>query len=64
MRFEPKCTGGGDRIHPDVSPPGRFIATMMNFAMVAATQWDGKFIADLRPERSGLRKSEMVGIRG
>ena len=63
MRFEPQCAGGGDRIHPDVSPPGRFIAAMMNFAMVSATQRDGEFIADLPPEGSAQRKSEMVGIR-
>ena len=63
MRFEPQCAGGGDRIRPDVSPPGRFIATMMNFAMVSATQRDGEFIADLPPECLALRKSEMVGIR-
>jgi hypothetical protein len=36
---------------------------MMNFAMVSATQWDGKFIANLPPECSGLRNSEMVGTR-
>ncbi len=50
IRFEPQCAGRGDRIHPDVPPPGGFIATMMNFAMVSATQRDGEFIADLPPE--------------
>jgi hypothetical protein len=64
MRFEPQCAGRGGRIHPDVQPPGGFIATMMNFAMVSATQWDGEFVTNLSPECSGLRKSEMVGIRG
>ena len=64
MRFEPQCAGGGNRIHPGVLPPGGFIAAMMNFAMVSATQWDGEFIANLSPECPALRKSEMVGIRG
>ena len=64
MRFEPQCAGGGGRIHPDVSPPGGFIATVMNLAMVSSTQWDGELIADLPPECPALRKSEMVGIRG
>jgi hypothetical protein len=45
-------------------PPGDFIATMMNFAVVSATQWDGELIADLAPECPALGKSEVVGIRG
>lgn len=36
----------------------------MDFAMVASTQRNGEFIADLAPERSALCEAEVVSIRG
>src|SRR5208282_4980056 len=46
-----------------ISPPGGFIAAVMNFPMMSATQRDGEFVAYLPPECPVLRKPEMVGIR-
>src|SRR5262249_41655507 len=36
----------------------------MHRTMMPATEWDRKLIADLAAECTGLRKSEVVGIRG
>jgi len=32
--------------------------------MMPATEWDRELIADLAAERTGLSKSEVVGVRG
>src|SRR5262245_4182543 len=32
--------------------------------VMTAAEWDRKLIADLAAERAGLRKSEVVGVRG
>jgi hypothetical protein len=45
-------------------PPRGFITAVMNFAVVAATERDGEFIADLAAKRAALRKSQMMGIGG
>jgi hypothetical protein len=36
----------------------------MGFAMVAAAEWHGEFIADFAAKCGWLRESEMVGICG
>src|SRR5262249_28627258 len=36
----------------------------MRRAVMSATEWDRKLIADLAAERARLRESEVVGIRG
>src|SRR5262245_34944417 len=36
----------------------------MHRTMMPATQWDRELIADLTAERTGLGKSEVVGVRG
>jgi hypothetical protein len=36
----------------------------MHLAVMSATEGDRKLIADLAAERTGLRKSEVVGVRG
>src|SRR5262245_66575547 len=36
----------------------------MHRSVMPATEWDRKLIADFAAERTGLRKSEVVGVRG
>src|SRR5215472_2336723 len=36
----------------------------MHRAVMSATEWDRKLIADLAAERTGLGKSEVGGVRG
>src|SRR5687767_6344484 len=45
-------------LHP--CPPGAFISTAMQLAVVGAAEGHGKFVADLAAERSRLREAEMV----
>ena len=40
-------------LHPD--PPGGLVAIAVQLAMVAATEWNGVFVADLAAERARLR---------
>jgi hypothetical protein len=51
MTLQPQDTGGNGRINARPFPPCRFIATAVNFAMMAATQWDRELIADFAAER-------------
>ena len=50
-------------IDVDPRPPRRFVAVAMEFAMVRATDGDRVFVADLPPERAGLRKAKMMRVR-
>jgi hypothetical protein len=36
----------------------------MHRTMMSATEWDRELIADLAAQRTGLRESEVMGIRG
>ena len=64
MRFEPQCTGGDSRINADLLPPRRLVATAMDFAMMAAAERYGEFVANLSAKGPLLRKAQMMGIRG
>ncbi len=64
MGFQPQGAGRDVRIDAGLAPPFRFIAAAVHFAMMAAAQRHGEFVADLAPERRGLREAQVVGIRG
>ena len=64
MRFEPQCTGGDGRINADLLPPRRLVATAMDFAMMAAAERYGEFVANLSAKGPLLRKAQMMRIRG
>jgi hypothetical protein len=64
MRFEPQRASRECRIDPDVPPPCGFVAAAVDLPMVSPTQRDRELVADLTPERPGLRKPQMVSIRG
>jgi hypothetical protein len=55
MGFEPERAGGGGRINVRRLPPDRFIAAAMHFAMMAAAERHGKFVADLAAQRCRSR---------
>jgi hypothetical protein len=64
MRVQPQRAGTDGRINPGVPPPRGFIAAVMDLAMVASTQGDGKLITDLSTECPALGESEVMSIRG
>jgi hypothetical protein len=63
MTYQPQGASQNGRIDTSLFPPYRFIATAVNFSMMAATQWDCELIADFAAKRPWLRKSQMMSIR-
>jgi hypothetical protein len=59
----PEPAGDLNRINTGLLPPRALVAGAMRRAVMAATEWNCEFIADLAAERAGLSKSEVVGIR-
>ena len=47
-----------------VGPPGDFVAVAVQLDVVFAAYRNGKFVADLAAQRSGLRKFQVMGIAG
>ena len=64
MRFGPKFSRSVERINASRRPPLRFVASAVQFAMMATAQRHGEFVADLEAKTSGLGESQMVGIAG
>jgi hypothetical protein len=64
MRFKPERTRGCSGIDSDIAPPCDFVATPVNFAMMASAQGHGEFVADLAGKRAGLSKAQMMSIAG
>jgi hypothetical protein len=64
MGFAPERVGGGGRINVRPLPPGGFIAAAMHFAMMAAAERHGKFVAHLAAKRPVLGKAQMMRIGG
>jgi hypothetical protein len=51
MTLQPQNTRGNGRINACLFPPCRFIATAVDFSMMAATQGDRELIAYLAAKR-------------
>jgi hypothetical protein len=51
MTLQPQGTSGNGRIDTRLFPPCHFIATAVDFSMMAATQGDRELIADLAAKR-------------
>jgi hypothetical protein len=64
MGFQPQRASDDGRINADLFPPSRFIATMMNFTVMPATQRDRELITDFAAECGALRGAQMMSIRG
>jgi hypothetical protein len=64
MGFKPQHAGGDGWIDLGLAPPRRFIAAAVHLAMMAVTQRDRKFVADLAAERAALCESQVMGVRG
>jgi hypothetical protein len=62
VRLNPELAGDTEGVDACRSPPTGFIASAMQFAMMATAERYGEFVADLEAETSGLRKAQMVGI--
>jgi hypothetical protein len=63
MSLEPKRARHRERIDASISPPCGFVAAAMNFAMVAAAQWDGEFVARSARYSAALCETEMMRVR-
>jgi hypothetical protein len=63
MALQPQCARRRQRIDSDPGPPGRLIATVMEFAMMPAAQRNGELVADLAAERPALSEAQMMGVR-
>jgi hypothetical protein len=61
--LKPQRASGCGWINAGARPPNGFVATAVDVAMVPAAERDGELVADLAAERSGLGKSQMVGVR-
>ena len=64
MCFSPKFSRSVEHINAPRRPPLRFVASAVQFAMMATAQRHGEFVADLEAKSSGLGESQMVGIAG
>ena len=62
QRHLPEVLCNRDRRNLHIGPPGHFVAMAVQIPVMFTTQRDGKFVADLAPERSRLGKFEMMGI--
>jgi hypothetical protein len=51
MTYQPQGASQNGRIDTRFFPPCRFIATAMDFSMMAATQGDRELIADFAAKR-------------
>src|SRR5262249_26247325 len=59
----PEPAGNLDRVDAGLPPPPTLVAGAVHRAMMPAAEWDRELVADLAAERTGLSKSEVVGIR-
>jgi hypothetical protein len=63
-RLLPEPAGNLGWVNAGLPPPRALVTCAMHRTMVPATEWDRELIADLAAKRTGLRESEVVGIRG
>ena len=64
MGLFPEPAGDLDRINIGLLPPRALVACAMHCPMMPAAERDRELIADLAAKRTGLGKSEVVGIGG
>jgi hypothetical protein len=43
-------------------PPGGFVAAAVYLAMMSSAYWHSEFVANLAPEGTALRKTQVMGI--
>jgi len=60
MRLLPKVPGNLERIDLPALPPERFVAGIIQFAVMTAVERKSEFIAHVETNRSRLGKSEVV----
>jgi len=51
MTLQPQNASRNGRINARLFPPGRFIATAVELAMMATAQWHSELIADFAAKR-------------
>ena len=63
-RLFPETAGNFDRVNTGLPPPRTLITRAMHCTMMPTAEGDRELIADLAAERTRLRESEVVGVRG
>ena len=57
MRFQPKCSSGGNGIQSKFCPPCSLVAVPMKLTMMSPAQGDDELVADFATKRALLRKT-------
>ena len=63
VRLLPQALCDGERLDAEALPPIGFIPGLMLLPVMAAAERHCEFIADLHPQRSGLRKAKVMRVR-
>jgi hypothetical protein len=62
--LQPKGTRSDQWLNACLQPPGRFVASAMDLAMMTSAQWHGELIACFASQSSALGEAQMVRIGG
>jgi hypothetical protein len=54
--LSPELPGHVDGVDAGRLPPGRLVAGAMDCAVMRAAEWDGEFVAPLRPSALGWQR--------
>jgi hypothetical protein len=63
VTVQPQGASQNSRVNAGLFPPFGFIASAVDFSMMAATQWNCVLIANFAAECTRLRKPQMMGVR-
>ena len=63
MALLPKFSGDFQSVDLVLLPPGGLVASLMELAMMTATERYGELIADLHADGAGLGKAQVMRIR-
>jgi hypothetical protein len=50
------------RFDIEIMPPGEIIIGLMQFLMMVATKWNGKFVADAGSEKANMLSRKQAGL--
>ena len=62
MGLLPETSGDRQRFDLEVSPPGHFIAGLVQLPMMTAAERDGELVADFKADGSGLGKAQVMRV--
>ena len=62
MTFVPKLPGDLERLDPNVVPPGRLVATVVEVSMVFPAEGHREVVPHLSPHRPRLSEPKVMGV--